>query len=200
MDETQIFEKTNCNFTDEFSKILDAIKQQFSQRFKDFKRIEKLFKIVNYPDLFDMQDFDNNLLNWMELENLEMQIIDMQSNPIWVEKFVSMRKHIEQLECYRLSQDEESECRIENSILEVWNSMPNAFGSVKRLAISLLTIFSSTYSCESLFSILNHVHSKSRNRLTEEDSAACINLQSTTYQPDIKHIAANMKQKTSNKK
>ena len=39
----------------------------------------------------------------MELENLEMQIIDLQSYPIWVEKFVNMRKHIQQLECYRLS-------------------------------------------------------------------------------------------------
>ena len=62
---------------------------------KDLKRIEKLFKIVNYLNLFDMQDLDNNLLNQMELENLKMKIIDLQSNPIQVEKFVNMRKHIQ---------------------------------------------------------------------------------------------------------
>ncbi|XP_055388013.1 homeobox protein 3-like [Condylostylus longicornis] len=117
-----------------------------------------------------------------------MQIIDLQSNPIWVNKFVNMRKLVEDLESHR-SQNVESECFMESKILEAWNSMPDTFYSVKKLAISLLTIFSSTYSCESLFSVLNHVHSKTRNRLTEEDSAACITLQSTMYQPDIKTLA-----------
>ncbi|XP_055380766.1 zinc finger BED domain-containing protein 5-like [Condylostylus longicornis] len=164
--------------------------QQFAQRFLDFKRIENYLKIINYPDLFDMQDCDNNLHNWMRLDNLEMQIIDLQSNPIWVNKFVNMRKLVEDLESHR-SQNVESECFMESKILEAWNSMPDTFYSVKKLAISLLTIFSSTYSCESLFSVLNHVHSKTRNRLTEEDSAACITLQSTMYQPDIKTLANN---------
>lgn len=45
----------------------------------------------------------------MELGNLEMQIIDPLSNPIWVEKFVNIRKHIEQLERYRLSHMMESQ-------------------------------------------------------------------------------------------
>ncbi|XP_055383707.1 uncharacterized protein LOC129613599 [Condylostylus longicornis] len=139
-----------------------------------------------------MQDCDNNLLNWMRLDNLEMQIIDLQSNPIWVNKFVNMRKLVEDLESHR-SQNVESECFMESKILEAWNSMPDTFYSVKKLAISLLTIFSSTYSCESLFSVLNHVHSKTRNRLTEEDSAACITLQSTMYQPDIKTLAKKIR-------
>ncbi|XP_055371976.1 zinc finger BED domain-containing protein 5-like [Condylostylus longicornis] len=171
-----------------YDTLLMCNNQQFAQRFLDFKRIENILKIINYPDLFDMQDCDNNLLIWMRLDNLEMQIIDLQSNPIWVNKFVNMRKLVEDLESHR-SQNVESECFMESKILEAWNSMPDTFYSVKKLAISLLTIFSSTYSCESLFSVLNHVHSKTRNRLTEEDSAACITLQSTMYQPDIKTLA-----------
>jgi len=72
--------------------------------------------------------------------------------------------------------NEETDYGVDNIILEVWNNIPENFSSVKKLAISLLTIFSSTYACESLFSVLNHTHSKARNRLTEEDSAAYIAL------------------------
>ncbi|XP_025203226.1 zinc finger BED domain-containing protein 5-like [Melanaphis sacchari] len=196
--EVDIFEQSNWDFTNEFSNIVGLIKIQFSQRFHDFKKIEKLIKIINYPDLFDVQDFNEYYLNWMELENLEMQLIDLQTNPIWTNKFVNMRKRIEELERHRIH-NEETDCGVDNIILEVWNNIPENFSSVKKLAISLLTIFSSTYACESLFSVLNHTHSKARNRLTEEDSAACITLQSTSYQPDIKNLSTNMKQKISNK-
>jgi uncharacterized membrane protein len=67
--EVDIFEQTNWDFTNEFSNIVGLIKIQFSQRFHDFKKI----KIINYPDLFDVQDFNDYYLNWMGLENLEMQ-------------------------------------------------------------------------------------------------------------------------------
>jgi hypothetical protein len=85
-----IFKQTNWDFTNEFSNILGLIKIQFSQRFHDFKNIKKLIKIIYYTDLFDVQDFDDYYLNWMELENLEIQLIDLQTNPIWTNKFVNM--------------------------------------------------------------------------------------------------------------
>lgn len=86
LDQSTFFKKTNWNFNYEFSKILYSIKEQFSNRFKDFKRIERLLKIINYPDLFDIKDFDNNLINWMELENLEMQTVDLQCNILFGHK------------------------------------------------------------------------------------------------------------------
>jgi hypothetical protein len=46
------------------------------------KKIEKLIKLINYSNLFDVQDFDDNYLKWMELENLKMQLIDLQTNAI----------------------------------------------------------------------------------------------------------------------
>lgn len=90
-----------------------------------------------------MQDFNDNYLNWMELENLEMQLIDLQTNPIWTNKFVNMRERIEELERHRIH-NEETDCGVDNIILKVWNNIPGNFSSIKKLAISLLTIFSST--------------------------------------------------------
>jgi len=114
--EVDIFEQTNWDFTNEFSNILDVIKVQLSQRFHDFKRIEKFIKIINYPDLFDVQDFDDNYLSLMELENLEMQLIDLQTNPIWTNIFVNIRERIEELKRHRIH-NEETACGIDNIIL-----------------------------------------------------------------------------------
>ena len=39
----------------------------------------------------------------------------------------------------------------ENKILEVWNSVPNEFKTMKALGIAFLTFFGSSYACERLF-------------------------------------------------
>lgn len=41
-----------------------------------------------------------------------------------------MRKHIEKLESYRMSENTESESRLENSVTEMCNNMPDAFASI----------------------------------------------------------------------
>lgn len=64
-----IFDQTYKNFTDEFSNISGEIKEQFLQKFYVFKKIETLIIIDNYLIYFDEQHFDNNYLNWMQLEN-----------------------------------------------------------------------------------------------------------------------------------
>lgn len=84
-------------------------------------------------------------------------------------------------------------------MLEVWNNIPDIFYSVKKLAISLLTIFFSAYTRESLFSVLNRTQSKARNRLTKQDSTACITLQATAYRLDIIKLLSIMKQNVSRK-
>lgn len=52
--------------------------------------VEQLLNILNFFDVLGMQNFDNDLLDWIEIENLKMWIVDMQSNLIWVEKFVDI--------------------------------------------------------------------------------------------------------------
>lgn len=50
LSEVDVFEETNWDFTDKFSNTLGNIKVLFSQRFYNFKRVEKLLKIINYSD------------------------------------------------------------------------------------------------------------------------------------------------------
>ena len=43
-------------------------------------------------------------------------------------------------------------CNAEEKVLKTWNAIPDTFICLKSLAIALLSIFSSTYYCKSLFS------------------------------------------------
>ena len=92
------------------------------------------------------------------MSDLEMQLLDFQSNPDWKNKFVNLRAHLEDLERERSTgiASKNPDCEI----LKVWNSIPENFGALKTLAKAILTIFSSTYACEALFSALNNIKSK----------------------------------------
>jgi hypothetical protein len=62
----------------------------------------------------------------------------------------------------------------EEEIIKVWASLPEEYNELKTLSTALLTIFSSTYFCETLFSDLNNIKSSKRNRLSDELSEACL--------------------------
>ena len=89
------------------------------------------------------------------------------------------------------------ESRAENIILTEWNSLPNSFKTMKRFAVALLTLFGSSYSCESLFSHMNYIKSSTRNHLSPDISAACVKLKATHYQPRIIRLAEKMQQQVS---
>ncbi|GFX69181.1 dimer_Tnp_hAT domain-containing protein [Trichonephila clavipes] len=72
-----------------------------------------------------------------------MQLIDFQSSSIWIQKFIETRKKLELIEAERLTSNISK--NTSNEILETWNSIPDAFNCLKKLAYAILTIFSSTY-------------------------------------------------------
>ncbi|GFX98941.1 uncharacterized protein TNCV_4301171 [Trichonephila clavipes] len=49
--------------------------------------------------------------------------------------------------------------RVEALIFDAWNSLPDCYSEVEKLAFGVLTIFRSTYSCEQAFSCVNIVKS-----------------------------------------
>lgn len=66
--------------------------------------------------------------------------------------------------------------KIANIILNVWDSLPSNFISMKNLANAFLTMFGSTCSCEDLFSSVNFVKSSNKNRLERKLTAKCVKL------------------------
>ncbi|GFX35440.1 uncharacterized protein TNCV_102471 [Trichonephila clavipes] len=148
---------------DDFISIMDYLIKEFSARFSQFKELSETFKFIMYPDVISFDKLNLSQFDWLEIEELEMQLIDFQSSSIWIQKFIEARKKLEVIEALRLTSNISK--NTSNEILETWNSIPDAFNCLKKLAYAILTIFSSTYACESLFSEINNIKDSLRNRL-----------------------------------
>ncbi|GFW35723.1 uncharacterized protein TNCV_4435721 [Trichonephila clavipes] len=156
----------------DFISIMDSLIKEFSARFSQFKELSETFKFIMYPDGISFDKPNLSQFDWLEIEELEMQIIDFQSSSIWIQKFIETRKKLESFEAERLTSNISK--NTSNEILETWNSIPDSFNYLKKLAYAILTIFSSTYACESLFSEINNIKDSLRNRLTDDSNSACI--------------------------
>ncbi|GFT17737.1 dimer_Tnp_hAT domain-containing protein [Trichonephila clavipes] len=149
-----------------------------------------------YPDVISFDKLIFSQFDWLEIEELEMQLIDFQSSSTGTQKFIDTRKKLELIEAERLTSNISKITN--NEILETWNSIPDAFNCLKKLVYAILTIFSSTYACESLFSEINNIKDSLRNRLTDDSNSACILLKVTSYNPDISYLSSNLQQQKSN--
>ncbi|GFV49868.1 dimer_Tnp_hAT domain-containing protein [Trichonephila clavipes] len=174
---------------------MDSLIKEFSARFSQFKELSETFKFIMYPDVISFDKLNLSQFDWLEIEELEMQLIDFQSSSIWIQKFIETRKKLELIEAERLRSNISK--NTSNEILETWNSISDAFDCLKKLAYAFLTIFSSTYACESLFSEINNIKDSLKNRLTDDSNSACILLKVTSYNPDISYLSSNLQQQKS---
>jgi hypothetical protein len=70
---------------------------------------------------------------------LETELIEFQESSAWVNKFVKLGEALEEIEC--AVDAEYSTQKPENLILEQWNSLPQKFSAMKKLATAQLTLF-----------------------------------------------------------
>ncbi|GBP32870.1 hypothetical protein EVAR_81658_1 [Eumeta japonica] len=96
-----------------------------------------------------------------------MQLIDLKSKDLWSRKFTELKSKLEELEvqkCMYLTQQKWTALKkmpqVEALIFDAWNSLPDCYSEVKKLAFGVLTIFGSTYSCKQAFSCMNIIKSK----------------------------------------
>ncbi|GFW98066.1 uncharacterized protein TNCV_2491221 [Trichonephila clavipes] len=180
---------------DDFDNKVDSLIKEFSAIFSQLKELWKTFKFIVYPDVISFDKLNLSQFDWLEIEELEMQLIDFQSSSIWIQKFIETREKLELIEVERLTSNISK--NTSNEILETWNSIPDAFNCLKKLAYAILTIFSSTYACETLFSEINNIKDSLRNRLTDDSNSACILLNVTSYNSDLSYLSSNLQQQKS---
>ncbi|GFT37028.1 uncharacterized protein TNCV_175471 [Trichonephila clavipes] len=68
-----------------------------------FKELSETFKFVMYPDVISFDKLNLSQFDWLEIEDLEMQLINFQSSSIWIQKFIETRKKLELIEAERLT-------------------------------------------------------------------------------------------------
>jgi hypothetical protein len=162
--ENEIFE------VDTYVGILESLKQQFQERFNDFRSHKFEFDLFNKP--FDIEVYDSP-------EDIQMELIELQANDELKSKFKSLKL----IEFYEF----------------LSKSHSNAFSKIKTNALRIASMFGSTYLCEQLFSILKHVKSNTRNRMNDEHLNACLKIQSSKQlKPNIDLIISNKQLRVSN--
>ncbi|GFW93426.1 uncharacterized protein TNCV_46291 [Trichonephila clavipes] len=65
---------------------MDSLIKEFSARFSQFKELSETFRIIMYPDEISFDKLNLSQFDWLEIEELEMQLIDFQSSSIWIQK------------------------------------------------------------------------------------------------------------------
>ena len=78
----------------------------------------------------------------------------LQSSFIWKQKFFNLRANLEKCEWDRWTG---SSLQNQEELRRVWNEIPETFSALKKFANAILTLFSATYICETLFSSLNYI-------------------------------------------
>jgi len=59
---------------------------------------------------------------------------------------------------------------------------------LKTLAMYVLTMFGSTYTCEAAFSKMNSIKTHKRNRLSTQSLEDCLCISLTVAKPDVKKL------------
>ena len=68
-----------------------------------------------------------------------------------------------------------------------------AFPGLRKVALFILTMLGSTYSCEAAFSTMKIIKTKYRSRLTNEHLHMCMRMALTPFQPRFKVLAGEVR-------
>ncbi|KAK1902250.1 General transcription factor II-I repeat domain containing protein 2 [Dissostichus eleginoides] len=152
--------------TSEICKYISELESEFTTRFGEFQKYGPMFSFLIKPDSFDGHELDVSVIDWLDTQDMIMQLIELKSSTLWMTKFAELRKQLE-----TTARHDHSTC-----IFTCWISLPEKFSCVRKIALALLTVFGSTYLCEQIFSHMKSVLSPSRSRLTTDHSEACVQL------------------------
>ncbi|XP_026475737.1 general transcription factor II-I repeat domain-containing protein 2-like, partial [Ctenocephalides felis] len=80
----------------ELKTYVEALKDEFCKRCKDFEAYVPIFSFLIQPDLDSSTiPFDCPIFEWMNVDNFEMEIIELTSSELWKTKFKELRKNLE---------------------------------------------------------------------------------------------------------
>ena len=123
------------------------------------------------------------------IDDFEMQLIEFQSSSIWKQKFIDVRVDLENIKKRRLEKGI-LEGGAKNELLRAWNAILENFSCLTNFATTSLTMFLSTYACESFFQLRTLLKSRNRSSLTDETSSSCMSPKVTKYKTDVKSLVS----------
>ena len=185
-------DRTDCQSLQKlFLNISESDGEQFFSRILKFRELEETANFMTFPGSIKMEQLNLEKFSWIDMDTFEMELTEFQSSSIWKQKFIDLRVDLENIEKRQLKKGI-LERSAENELLRTWNTIPENFSSLKSFTIALLSMFLSTYGCESLFSVMIFIKSRNRRTLTDATRSSCISLKVTKYKPDVKSLSAEV--------
>ncbi len=153
-----------------YAEFLDKLIKNFQTRFEDFHLGKQVLLCIENPFLVkNIAEFSTEatkVFPWASAASLQTELIELQENLAL----------------------QESHC----DPVTFWTKMVTAAGVplLQKMAIQILTMFPSTYCCESAFSTMNMVKNAYRSTLTNEHLHQCLRLALTPFMPKFKQLVA----------
>jgi len=158
------------NVTHNMKQFMTQLRENFSTRFDDFAITRDVLEFVRDPfSVSQGGEFSANAKKLLQFDEaaIQIQLIDMQA-----------------------SSEMKAALRGAESLSTFWVSCPQDYGTLKTLAMYVLTMFGSTYTCESGFSKMKSIKTNERNRLSHQSLEDCLRISLTAVKPDIKRLVS----------
>ena len=134
------------------------MKDGFAERFEQFQ--------INASTLAFIVNPLNTNTNEINIEpfgidagslQMQLKLLDLKTKHLWSGKFTEFRSKLKELEVQKSMHVTLHKWmpRVEALIFDAWNSLPECYSEVKKLAFGVLTIFRLTYLCDQVFSCMN---------------------------------------------
>ncbi|KAM8729080.1 protein FAM200A-like [Acanthopagrus schlegelii] len=159
--------------TDRMKKFITQLKDNFSSRFDDFLIPRDVIGFVRDPfSINPSGEFSTNAVKMMSLDEAAIQ---------------------SELAEIQAAGDLKAALRGAENLGAFWLSCPEEYGTLKTLAMYVLTMFGSTYTCEAAFSKMNNIKTHERNRLSHQSLEDSLRISLTAAKPDVKKLVSEGK-------
>lgn len=152
-------------------QFVEKLIENFKTRFDDFILGKQVLLCIDNPFLVrNVREFSSEaqqLFPWATAASLQSELIDLQEN-------IALK---------------ESQC----DVITFWTKMVTAanFPLLQKMTLHILTMFGSTYRCESAFLTMNTVKNQYCSGLTNEHLHQCVRLAITPFEPKFKALVAD---------
>lgn len=163
-----LLQQTNGNHHHHHLSFLEKLAENFRMRFEGFNVGRQVLLCIPSPFLVkNVEEFSKEIKSifpWASMASLQTELIDLQENVA-----------LQEVDC---------------DTVTFWTKMVTAenFPNLQKVAICVLTMFGSTYRCESAFSAMNAVKNSHRSSLTNEHLGQCLRLATTPFVPRFRQL------------
>ncbi|KAL4154080.1 hypothetical protein QTP88_001913 [Uroleucon formosanum] len=144
----QYCDEANANIViNYFCITIKKMKNEFAKRFEQFKTNKSTLAFIVNPLNTNTHEINIEPFE-IDAGSFQMQLLDLKNKDLWSDKFIELKSKLEELEvqkCMHVAENKWTALkeipRVEEFIFDAWNSLPECYSEVKKLAFGVLASF-----------------------------------------------------------